>query len=75
MTNKDNPHYLSLLDKIRKVFGEELSYLSKTQEAVLNGLIGDRVQARKGDYSKVTLAELEGCRNLLYQEFSLAEVQ
>jgi hypothetical protein len=35
----------------------------------------DRVESHKGDYSKVSLDELEGVREMLYKEFSLAEAQ
>jgi hypothetical protein len=67
--------YETLLEKIRQVFGNELKTLTETQGAILNGLIFDRVEAHKGDYSKVTLDEVEGVREMLYKEFSLAEAQ
>ena len=66
--------YETLLEKIRQVFGNELNALSETQEAILDGLILVRVDSHKGDYSKVSLDELEGVREMLYKEFSLAEV-
>jgi hypothetical protein len=64
--------YESLLDKVEQVFRDELDTLSETQEAVVNGLLEDRIQARGGDPSKVTLEEVEGVRELLYTQFSLA---
>ena len=67
--------YEILLDRIRQVFGNELNSLSKTQDAILNGLILDRVESHKGDYSKVSLDEVEGVREMLYTEFTLAAVQ
>ena len=67
--------YEILLERIRQVFGNELNHLTETQGAILNGLIMDRVEARKGDFSKVTLDEVEGVREMLYKEFSLAEAQ
>ena len=66
--------YESLLDKVDQVFGDELDTLSETQEAVVNGLIEDRIEDHNGDPSKVTLAEVRGVRELLYQEFNLAAV-
>ncbi len=75
MITRDNPHYSNLLDKVRTVFGNELKALNKTQWVVVLGLLEDRMKAHKGDLSKVTLAEVEGVRELLYKEFSLAEVQ
>jgi hypothetical protein len=66
--------YETLLEKIRQVFGNELNALSETQEAILDGLILDRVEAHKGDYSKVTLDEVEGVREMLYKEFSMAMI-
>lgn len=67
--------YEILLERIRQVFGNELKTLSETQGEILNGLILDRVEAHKGDYSKVSLDELEGVREMLYTEFSLAAVE
>ena len=75
MITRDNPHYSTLLDKLRQVFGDELHELSETQEAVVDGLLEDRVKAHKGDLSKVTLDEVEGVRELLYKEFSLSAVE
>ena len=66
--------YESLLDKVEQVFGDELDTLSETQEAVVDGLIEDRIEDHNGDPSKVTLAEVRGVRELLYQEFNLAAV-
>ena len=68
----EHPEYESLLEKIRRVFGGELGTLTPTQEDILNGLILDRVKARGGDPGAVTLEEIEGCRELLYMEFSMA---
>jgi hypothetical protein len=63
-----------LLDKVRTVFGNELESLNETQCVIVVGLLEDRMKAHKGDLSKVTLEEVEGVRELLYKEFSLAEV-
>lgn len=59
---------------MEQVFGDELDTLSETQEAVVDGLIEDRIEDHNGDPSKVTLAEVTGVRELLYQEFNLAAV-
>jgi hypothetical protein len=67
--------YETLLVKIRQVFGNELKTLSETQKDILNGLTLDRVEAHKGDFSKVTLDELEGVREMLYTEFTMAAVE
>lgn len=68
----DKQAYESLLDKVEQVFGDELDTLSETQEAVVDGLIEDRIGDHNGDPSKVTLAEVRGVRELLYREFNLA---
>lgn len=70
----DKQAYESLLDKVEQVFGDELDTLSETQEAVVDGLIEDRIGDHNGDPSKVTLAEVRGVRELLYREFNLAAV-
>ena len=62
----------SLLEKMDTVFGDELDQLTKAQESILNGLLGDRIKARGGDPSLVTIDEVEGCRELLYTEFTMA---
>ncbi len=66
--------YESLLDKGLQVFGEELKTLSQPQRAIVNGLLEDRIEDHNGDPSKMTLAEVRGVRELLYQEFNLAAV-
>ena len=71
----DQEAYEILLERIRQVFGNELSHLSETQKDILDGLILDRVEAHKGDYSKVSLDELEGVREMLYTEFTMAAVE
>jgi hypothetical protein len=65
----------SLLEKMDKVFGDELDGLTTTQEAILNGLLSDRIKAQGGDPSRVTIDEVEGCRELLYTHFTMAAVQ
>lgn len=67
--------YEILLERIRQIFGNELNHLTETQGAILDGLILDRVEAHKGDYSKVSLDELEGVREMLYTEFTMAAVE
>ncbi len=67
-----NRGYPLLLEKINSVFGEELSALNETQETILNGLIGDRIEARGGDPALVTRDEIEGCREKLYEHFTMA---
>lgn len=67
--------YEILLERIRRVFGNELNHLTEAQGAILDGLILDRVEAHKGDYSKVSLDELEGVREMLYTEFTMAAVE
>ena len=68
----DKQAYESLLDKVVQVFGEELKTLSQPQRAIVNGLLEDRIEDHNGDPSKMTLAEVRGVRELLYQEFNLA---
>jgi ATP-dependent helicase/DNAse subunit B len=75
MITRDNPHYSNLLDNVRTVFGNELKGLNETQRVIVVGLLEDRMKAHKGDLSKVTLEEVEGVRELLYNEFSLAALQ
>jgi len=70
----DQQAYESLLQKVAQVFGEELKTLSQPQRAIVNGLIEDRIGDHNGDPSKVTLAEVQGVRELLYREFNLAAV-
>ena len=67
----DKQAYESLLDKVVQVFGEELKTLSQPQRAIVNGLLEDRIEDHNGDPSKMTLAEVRGVRELLYQEFNL----
>jgi hypothetical protein len=67
--------YEILLERIRQVFGNELKTLSEAQGEILNGLILDRVDSHKGDYSKVSLDEVEGVREMLYTEFTMAAIQ
>jgi hypothetical protein len=69
-----NRGYPLLLEKINSVFGAELSALNETQESILNGLIGDRIEARGGDPALVTRDEIEGCREMLYEHFTMASV-
>lgn len=61
----------SLLEKMDAVFGDELDQFTKAQESILNGLLGDRIMAHGGDPSLVTIDEVEGCRKLLYTEFTM----
>jgi hypothetical protein len=75
MKMNEQEAYEILLERIRQVFGNELNHLTETQGAILNGLIMDRVEAHKGDFSKVTLDELEGVREMLYTEFTMAAVE
>ncbi len=69
-----NRGYPLLLEKINSVFGKELSVLTETQEYILNGLIGDRIETRGGDPALVTREEIEGCREMLYEHFTMASV-
>ncbi len=70
----DQEAYKTLLVNLQQEFGNEIPHLSETQEDILDGLILDRVEAHKGDYSKVTLDEMEGVREMLYKEFSMAMI-
>jgi hypothetical protein len=54
----DKQAYETLLDKVEQVFGNELDTMSETQEAVVDALLEDRINARGGDPSKVTLDEV-----------------
>jgi hypothetical protein len=66
--------YERLLSKVDKVFGEALDQLSPTQEAVVNRLLELSVE-ESGGVDKVTLAQVQGVKDMLVEEFGLAAVE
>jgi hypothetical protein len=66
--------YEKLLSKVDKVFGETLNKLSPTQEAVVNRLLDLSVE-ESGGPDKVTLAQVQGVKEMLEEEFGLAAVE
>jgi hypothetical protein len=63
--------YERLLSKVDKVFGEALDQLSPTQEAVVNRLLTNAI-SRSGGPDKVTLAQAQGVKEMLEEEFGMA---
>lgn len=71
MMNSEQKAYETLLSKVDKVFGEALNELSETQEAVVDRLLTNAI-SRSGGPDKVTLAQVQGVKELLEEEFGLA---
>ena len=71
MMNSEQKAYENLLSKVDKVFGETLDKLSPTQEAVVNRLLDLSVE-ESGGPDKVTLAQVQGVKEMLEEEFGLA---
>jgi hypothetical protein len=71
--NSEQKAYEKLLSKVDKVFGETLDKLSPTQEAVVNRLLDLSVE-ESGGADKVTLAQVQGVKEMLEEEFGLAAV-
>lgn len=73
MMNSEQKAYENLLSKVDRVFGEKLNQLSETQEAVVNRLLTNAI-SRSGGSDKVTLAQVQGVKEMLEEEFGLAAV-
>ncbi len=72
---KDNlKAYQQLLDKVSEVFGDDLDRLTETQEAIVNRLIDLTVQ-ESGGPDMVTLAQVEGVKEMLESEFGMATAE
>jgi hypothetical protein len=72
--NSERKSYEKLLSKVDKVFGEVLDQLSPTQEAVVNRLIELSIE-ESGGVEKVTLAQVQGVKKMLDQEFGMATLE
>ena len=72
--NSERKSYEKLLSKVDKVFGEVLDQLSPTQEAVVNRLIELSIE-ESGGVEKVTLAQVQGVKRMLEQEFGMATLE
>jgi len=66
--------YQLLLDKVEQVFGDALDKLSPTQETVVNRLIELSIE-ESGGPEKVTLAQVQGVKKMLDQEFGMATLE
>jgi hypothetical protein len=73
MSNKQAAYQL-LLDKVEQVFGDALDKLSPTQETVVNRLIELSIEESSG-VEKVTLAQVQGVKKMLDQEFGMATLE
>lgn len=72
--NSERKSYEKLLSKVDKVFGEVLDQLSPTQEAVVNRLIELSIE-ESGGVEKVTLAQVQGVKRMLEQEFGMSTLE
>ena len=72
--NSERKSYEKLLSKVDKVFGEVLDQLSPTQEAVVNRLIELSIE-ESGGVEKATLAQVQGVKRMLEQEFGMATLE
>jgi hypothetical protein len=73
MNDKEKDYQL-LLDKVSEVFGDDLDRLTETQEAIVNRLI-DLAVKRSGGPGMVTLAQVQGVKDLLDNEFGMANAE
>ena len=73
MSNEQAAYQL-LLDKVEQVFGDALDKLSPTQETVVNRLIELSIE-ESGGPEKVTLAQVQGVKKMLDQEFGMATLE
>ena len=72
--NDEEKDYQLLLDKVSEVFGDDLDRLTETQEAIVNRLI-DLAVERSGGSGMVTLAQVQGVKDLLDNEFGMANAE
>jgi len=73
MNDKEKDYQL-LLDKVSEVFGDDLDRLTETQEAIVNRLIDLAVERSNGP-GMVTLAQVQGVKDLLDNEFGMANAE
>ena len=73
MIDKEKDYQL-LLDKVSEVFGDDLDRLTKTQEAIVNRLI-DLTVEESGGPGMVTLAQVQGVKEMLENEFGMASAE
>jgi len=73
MKDEEKDHQL-LLEKVSEVFGDDLDRLTETQEAVVNRLIDISIE-ESGGPGMVTLAQVQGVREMLNNEFGMANAE
>lgn len=73
MNDKEKDHQL-LLEKVSEVFGDDLDRLTETQEAIVNRLIDISIE-ESGGPGMVTLAQVQGVREMLNNEFGMANAE
>ena len=72
--NDEEKDYQLLLDKVNEVFGDDLDRLSETQEAIVNRLL-ELAAHRSGGPGMVTLAQVQGVKEMLDNEFGMANAE
>ena len=70
MNDKEKDYQL-LLDKVSEVFGDDLDRLTEAQEVVVDRLLTN-VISRSGAPGMVTLAQVQGVKEMLENEFGMA---
>ena len=73
MNDKEKDYQL-LLEKVSQVFGDDLDRLSETQEVVVDRLITNAI-SRSGGPDMVTLAQVQGVKEMLENEFGMANAE
>ena len=73
MNDKEKDYQL-LLDKVSEVFGDNLDRLTETQESIVNRLI-DLTVEESGGPGMVTLAQVQGVKEMLENEFGMASAE
>jgi hypothetical protein len=72
--NDEEKDYQLLLDKVNEVFGDDLDRLSETQEVIVNRLL-ELAANRSGGPGMVTLAQVQGVKEMLDNEFGMANAE
>jgi hypothetical protein len=73
MKDKEKDYQL-LLDKVSKVFGDDLDRLTETQEVIVNRLLDPSIE-ESGGPGMVTLAQVQGVKEMLDNEFGMASAE
>ena len=73
MNDKEKDYQL-LLNKVSEVFGDDLDRLTETQEVVVDRLITNEI-SRSGGPGMVTIAQVQGVREMLDNEFGMANAE